>query len=198
MDVQAGLGQHLARNSGPSSASRTAAVATVTSGATPCRVPGLQSGAAPSAPDACPRVQTARFGKPGPQAAQDLFVVRNTQGARAAPSKITIRTEFDPISITPTRLSACASGPSKRGTPKGPHSGCSSVCISAALCKARSRSCACHGTCTQPRVNHRQTEWVSSGTSLAPAEPRPDSDGFSMKKRWHENGFSIPLRSGRS
>src|SRR6056297_512815 len=26
--------------------------------------------------------------------------------------------------------------------------------------------------------------WVSFGTSDAPAEPRPDSDGFSMKKRW--------------
>lgn len=31
-------------------------------------------------------------------------------------------------------------------------------------------------------------EWVSSGTSLAPADPRPDSDGFSMKNRWQLNG----------
>ena len=26
--------------------------------------------------------------------------------------------------------------------------------------------------------------WVSLGTSDAPAEPRPESEGFSMKKRW--------------
>ena len=29
--------------------------------------------------------------------------------------------------------------------------------------------------------------WVSLGTSDAPADPRPDSDGFSMKKRWQLN-----------
>ena len=38
--------------------------------------------------------------------------------------------------------------------------------------------------------------WVSSGTSAAPAEPRPDSDGFSMKNRWQLNGLSIAAQVG--
>ena len=37
--------------------------------------------------------------------------------------------------------------------------------------------------------------WVNFGTSDAPAEPRPDSDGFSIKKRWQLNS-KVPSSTG--
>lgn len=36
-------------------------------------------------------------------------------------------------------------------------------------------------------VPRQSLVWVSLGTSEAPAEPRPESEGFSMKKRWQLN-----------
>jgi hypothetical protein len=126
LDLEAGFRQHLLSGTPVRrSASRTAAVATVSSGDT---LHALGQSAANRRSATIARTRPSGFSRPGfgearAEAAEDLFVEEIGGAARGSVKDHKpdgVRADID---HTDTRRSARASGPSKRGTPKGPHSG---------------------------------------------------------------------------
>ncbi len=159
-------------------------------------------------PDPALGVQIAGLHQTFAKPAHDFFIVEIGRAAGCAikdhhPDRVR------PTSTTPTLDSARAPSSRKSGRPKGAHS---SSCCAAAGRVWLSGLIASHGSsgllfcasagpgqpsvCRGPRIRPQPVLVFAAGpvsssrphrirgASLAPAVPRPESDGFSMKKRW--------------